>query len=367
MASLLERDVRSARYAVGGMLPSERALAKKYSTSRMTVRKALAVLAKKKMVVVRPGKGTYVQNPARAERRAQSDVVAIYYPAGPVGNMYFGPVYHGIMGGCHSLAFRAELTTIERLERSSPHSYAGVICVHAKPETQQWMEQLARRGIPVVFTSSTMPGSAAHVVSIDNRLWARRATEYLAQLGHRRIGLLTAPPQQAGLCMHYRMLGYRDGLEASGLANEEDLCLMLPSADAKVIYEQMEDFLRRKSLTALLVTNGTYAVPAAGALVHMGYAIPSAVSVLTFDDYPLPLYGPIPSLTSIRLPLELIGRKAVEVLHRAATDHTTAPICETLPAELVVRESCRALQSTNGRLQKGGGAGNECRVVNGEQ
>src|SRR6266567_6116896 len=58
---VLERDIRSGKYVAGQKLPSEAALVKQFSTSRITVGRAVRDLSQRGLVERRAGSGTYVR------------------------------------------------------------------------------------------------------------------------------------------------------------------------------------------------------------------------------------------------------------------------------------------------------------------
>lgn len=60
----LKNKINSAELKPGDMLPSESALCKDYSASRMTVRKGLSILANEGYIFSIPGKGNFVHKPA---------------------------------------------------------------------------------------------------------------------------------------------------------------------------------------------------------------------------------------------------------------------------------------------------------------
>ncbi|MBS4025656.1 MAG: GntR family transcriptional regulator [Clostridia bacterium] len=63
LAKILEHNIRLGRYKKGECLPPENELSEIYGISRMTTRKAIAELVKKKMVLPQKGKGTIVCEP----------------------------------------------------------------------------------------------------------------------------------------------------------------------------------------------------------------------------------------------------------------------------------------------------------------
>src|SRR6478752_5931237 len=65
LSAALEANIVSGRLAAGEKLPSERQLAVHYGVSRPIVREALRTLVERDLVVIRPGRGSYVRD-ARA-------------------------------------------------------------------------------------------------------------------------------------------------------------------------------------------------------------------------------------------------------------------------------------------------------------
>ncbi len=63
VVELLQETIRSGQLLPERPLPSETELARHFGLSRMTVRRALALLAEKGLVFTRQGKGTYVAQP----------------------------------------------------------------------------------------------------------------------------------------------------------------------------------------------------------------------------------------------------------------------------------------------------------------
>lgn len=60
LESILRKKIVSGEYSAGCLLPSEAALAEKYSLSRITARQALSLLENDDLVVRKRGKGTFV-------------------------------------------------------------------------------------------------------------------------------------------------------------------------------------------------------------------------------------------------------------------------------------------------------------------
>jgi LacI family transcriptional regulator len=70
-----------------------------------------------------------------------------------------------------------------------------------------------------------------------------------------------------------------------------------------------------------------------------GVSVPGQVAVTGFDGV---VAGRLvsPTLTTVRQPMELMGRTAVEILVDAISQPVASPAKRQLPVHLVVRESC---------------------------
>lgn len=67
-------DINAGVYQIGEMIPTETQLEEAYSTSRITIRKAIAQLVNDDVLLKKQGKGTFVQ--ARKEKRNLLDLVS---------------------------------------------------------------------------------------------------------------------------------------------------------------------------------------------------------------------------------------------------------------------------------------------------
>ena len=95
--------------------------------------------------------------------------------------------------------------------------------------------------------------------------------------------------------------------------------------------------------TAVTCYNDLVAIGVCRALHELGLRIPDDVSVIGFDDIPLLEYLPVP-LTTVRMPKAAMGEVAAQMLIRHIESRTAVPPQKVvLEAELVVRQSTRAL------------------------
>ncbi len=199
-------------------------------------------------------------------------------------------------------------------------------------------EELARLvadGFPVVLQGSS-PSLDTDSVDVDNRAGARAAVDHLIALGHRRVACITNAPLPYTAAAE-RLGGYRDALEAAGIADDPEL-VAEGSFDAASGRAAMHDLLlRAPDLTGVFAGSDIVAFGALRAIREAGRQVPGDVSVVGFDDIPLARHFD-PPLTTIRIPARELGAAA----GRALLDRLgggTGSERRLLPTELVVRDS----------------------------
>jgi DNA-binding LacI/PurR family transcriptional regulator len=195
---------------------------------------------------------------------------------------------------------------------------------------------LERAGVPAVLVGRPAGSSPACYVDADNRGGARKAVAHLARRGRRRIATITGPLDM-GVGVD-RLDGYRDGLRAAGLTEAGEL------VEAGDFSEEsgaaaIGRLLRRpgRPVDAVFAASDLMAAGALRALRAAGRRIPDDVAVVGFEDSAIAGYAQ-PPLTTVRQPIEEMGRQATRLLlARAAGDATGMRVI--LDVELVVRAS----------------------------
>lgn len=206
------------------------------------------------------------------------------------------------------------------------------------------LARLTGAGIRVVLCGRPAPqeyrapdsGSPAPLTTLvfDNRGGARRLTEHLLSLGHRRIGCVAGPAGRT--TTDERLAGHRAALAAQGVEDAPHRTVH-GAYDRASGYDAAVELLRREpGLTAIVAANDAAALGVCAALRDRGLRVPGDVSVAGFDD--LPFSGDAaPALTTVRLPLREAGARA----GRLAVGREERPPggLATLSAELLVRGS----------------------------
>lgn len=174
-------------------------------------------------------------------------------------------------------------------------------------------------------------------VCAENAGPTARLVGHLAELGHRRIGLVAGLP---GLSTtSERIAGYRQALAAAGLPHDEDLVVSGNSESDGAERATAALLSLPSPPTALVTANNAMTIGALRALRGLGLSVPDDLALGCFDDFAwADLFSP--RLTAIAQPSRELGARAVQVLlDRLATPDRPARTVR-LPCAFVHRTSC---------------------------
>ncbi|GLW10199.1 transcriptional regulator [Microtetraspora sp. NBRC 13810] len=214
---------------------------------------------------------------------------------------------------------------------------AGAILV-LPPEPGDELVRLRDRRFPfVVIDPRTPPPRDIVAVSAAHFAGARKVMAHVAGLGHRRVGVIGGPvhwlPSEA------RLAGYTASLAAVGVLPSAELLRHVPEPNTENGYRaacELLDLPERP--TALVAFNDKMAVGALWAAAERGLRVPGDLSVAGFDDIDLS-EATLPRLTTVRQPLQEMGRMAVTLLMRLLGRHTLEALHVSLETQLIVRDS----------------------------
>ncbi|PSM42201.1 LacI family transcriptional regulator [Streptomyces dioscori] len=206
---------------------------------------------------------------------------------------------------------------------------------------------LGRHGVPTVFLDRLVddvpaPGFTFDQVSAENTEPVTHLVTHLAELGHRRIGLVAG---LAGLSTtSERITGYRLGLACAGLAYEERL--VIPgNSEAEGAERATESLLSLPAPpTALITANNAMTIGALRAVRARGVSVPGDLALCCFDDFSwADLFSP--RLTAISQPSKEIGAQAVRLLLERLDSPGRPTRTVRLPSAFVHRTSCGCPES----------------------
>jgi LacI family transcriptional regulator len=207
------------------------------------------------------------------------------------------------------------------------------------------IDDTALRRLEEIDTFTVVMGKLAdsnlYSVDVDNQLAARKATQYLIDIGHTRIACISNAPASFSSA-HERVLGYKDALVESGIAPEDEM-IQYADFDPQSGFDRMKSLLTSgKEFTAVFVASDNVAMGAKSALREAGLRIPDDISIMGFDDIPWAKYSD-PPLTTVSLPAQELASRACLLLLDLMRGSDPVEKNLVLDTELVVRKSCRKL------------------------
>lgn len=201
--------------------------------------------------------------------------------------------------------------------------------------------QLAERDIPVVLINASIDGIDFPCVACDDAVAVEQAWRHLASLGHERIGLVLGP---------FDHVPSRRKLEAArGVARAAGTELPDEHVERSIFSleggQAAASRLLGRGVTGIVCGSDPLALGAIRAARRRGLSVPSDVSVVGFDDSAF-MTCTEPPLSTVRQPIEAMGRAAVDLLCAQIRGTQPHPGELLFEPELVVRGSTAQLPLT---------------------
>lgn len=292
----------------------------------------------------------YVANlQARSLAGGRSNIVGMLVPS--LDNGYINTLSRGIYEELTKADYDLMLYTTHH-ERGKESKYVRAIAgglsdglllmvplLPAGQLTSTYLDVIRKQGFPYVLIDQVDPGGQSMVVDSTSWQGAFEATRYLLDLGHERIAHITGIMDINSA--RERLAGYRDAHEDSSVPIDSQL-IVEGNFSYESGYEATLKLLERSDLpSAIFAANDVSAFGAMEAIRERDLTIPDDISILGFDDIPQASIT-YPKLTTVRQPLDQMGRMAVRLLLEQIETPGVKPRRVTLETELVERDSCRA-------------------------
>ncbi|MFC7063359.1 LacI family DNA-binding transcriptional regulator [Halobacillus seohaensis] len=167
-------------------------------------------------------------------------------------------------------------------------------------------------------------------------------TDHLIGLGHKRIWFLGNITYSRSF--FDRWLGFRSALELSGMTAPKDEATSAKNSDDMCIDTMtwMESLQQDQELpTAIMCANDSIAIELLTVLKELSIDVPGEISVTGFDNIE-DSYLVSPTLTTVHVPKEQIGKRAVKALFARLYDSESPGEKTLLSCESIFRESTLA-------------------------
>jgi len=224
-------------------------------------------------------------------------------------------------------------------EKSVVHSFAerrvdGIVVTSSRVGAL-YTPLLVQMMVPIVLINNQHPGQFVHSVMIDNVPASREATDHLIGLGHRRIAYVG--DRYGHQSDAERLAGYREALGRGALPFLPELVAQGDGKPEGGILAMDKLLALSDPPTAVFCYNDMTALGVLRSARGHGLQVPADVSLVGFDDLFLASYTQ-PQLTTVRQPMQRMGRMALESLLKLISGQPSAQAVK-VPAELIVRES----------------------------
>jgi DNA-binding LacI/PurR family transcriptional regulator len=290
----------------------------------------------------------YVRNDsARQLRAGRSNTIAVVVL--DVANPFFTDVVRGVelaadeLGVMVVVCNSGEDPARERrhLEQLEQQRVRGVLITPVEDRPGSRLEQLVRRGTPVVLVDRGSGRRDRCSVAVDDVLGGRMAGAHLVEQGHRLVAFVGGPPS-------IQQVAHRHRGVAEALADAPAELLVLSTASLSVAAgrqaaAELADRPAEARPTAVFCANDLLALGVLQEMTLRGLRVPTDIAIIGYDDIDFAAAAAVP-LSSIRQPREQLGRTAAQLLLEEVEEgdgHQHRQV--VFQPELVVRESTDGL------------------------
>lgn len=200
------------------------------------------------------------------------------------------------------------------------------------------IQYLIRQKFPFVSFGRANPSWQFHWVDTDGQAGMRIGTDYLLEIGHRRIAFLGWP--RDSLSGNYRLAGYKSALQAADIAIRDDYIIHNDYERNSIerAFKAWHDLPVNEQPTAIVAVADYVAVAAMRTAEQFGYRAGETISIVGFDDAPFVAYLQ-PGLTTLRQPFTAISERLISHLDAMIQGEDVPLVTELVTPELVIRGS----------------------------
>jgi DNA-binding LacI/PurR family transcriptional regulator len=211
--------------------------------------------------------------------------------------------------------------------------FAGGAYAH-RDASHDHYRRLSERNLPAVLINASIEDLPFPRVACDDGAAAEQAMGHLHSLGHTRIGLVLGLPDHVP--SERKLAGARAFAARVGLdLPDEQIVRGLYSLESG---QAAATRLLRSGVTGIVCASDPMALGAVRAVRRAGLSIPGDVSVVGYDDSAL-MSCTDPPLTTVRQPIESMGRAAIDLLAGLVAGASLSSDELLFEPELVVRSS----------------------------
>lgn len=319
-------EIKKRPYNPGEKIPGIRELAIQYNTSYVTMSNALLMLVNEGILKQYPGKGSFVTD------FLAKNTLALVLPDYLIGARPFNPetdstclfglmdVYAGLLAAVersnyniHVIPINYNSLDVQKTKEMllEKLNVAGVFFLAV--DSYELVDYFDKERFPYCVIH-TPPGSKYNHVAVDIEKGTFYSVSHLAELGHKRIALISNDTKSPWFQGRYE--GYKKALEKYNIKLNKAYIKEKSMGEADIgVLEKMVDGLlsMKEPPTAIFVTADRWALHVMDILKKRGIRIPEDLSVSSFDDYVGSRIHE-PPLTTVRQPFYQLGEEAFALM-----------------------------------------------------
>ncbi|KIL52091.1 LacI family DNA-binding transcriptional regulator [Jeotgalibacillus soli] len=255
-----------------------------------------------------------------------------------------------VMAGVHDFAAQTDYDIVIFNTNSSKQrekTYAqlckerqvdGVIIQGIRTDDPYLLE-IVEGDIPCVLVDIPLIGKWAGYVSTDNIAGASQVANYLADQGHRSIGMING--HDFAFVSQERFTGFQKTLNKRGITFDSSRVENGNFSEQGGAEAALRLLEKDPTITAVFCASDLMAIGAMNALTSKGIRIPEDISIVGYDDILLSRYVR-PALTTVSQDTHGLGSAAAKMLINML-DHEGQPQQATVPHEFIERSSSKRL------------------------
>lgn len=296
--------------------------------------------------------GYYPNLQARSLVVRSSETIGIVMPNSAtqaLQNPFFPEVLRGISMKAHENQFGVYLTTgitddeifQQVVSMVQGKRVDGITLLYSRTD-DRIMNYLLEEKFP--FTVIGRPYKNAERITYvdnDNIFITKQVTDYLINLGHRKIAYIGV--NLDNVYTIDRLQGYKQALDEAGIPYDETYIIHEECLKSKG-KQGISDFLAsHESPTAIVVTDDFTAIELMSYSEELNIKVPEEISIVSFNDVLLAEHIK-PQLTSVNIDIFQLGFEAANCLIEIIKNPQTLPKRITIPAKMIQRKSCCELK-----------------------
>ncbi|MBU2879293.1 MULTISPECIES: LacI family DNA-binding transcriptional regulator [Alteromonadaceae] len=213
------------------------------------------------------------------------------------------------------------------------------IIIASSGNNNQLVTDYIGKGMPIVHFQIENDGSEQNIVLSDYKKAAFDATEYLIQLGHKKICFVTQDFKNV-ISRTERYQGYADALTKHGIPVEDSLVQFWQRESGFQV--EPTEIIKSAAPTAFFTQHLPITIELLRDLNQANISVPDDVSLLGFDEIPMAEFFKVP-ITVVKQEPYTIGMEATQLLLNNIANESNLSHKILIPCSLELRESCKAI------------------------